>query len=124
MTPDLSPDLSVIPRRPGDAESPVFREPWEAQAFAMTVSLHQRGVFSWVEWANALAAQITAAQAKGDADRGDTYYQHWLCALEALVEAKGVTTAAHLMHYQKAWDAAADRTPHGQPIALSLGDFE
>ena len=67
MTPDLSPDLSVIPRRPGDAESPVFREPWEAQAFAMTVLLHQRGVFTWVEWAEALAKQIALAQTQGDA---------------------------------------------------------
>ena len=120
----MTPDLSVIPRRPGDAESPVFREPWEAQAFAMALTLHERGVFTWGEWADALAAQITAAQAKGDADLGDTYYQHWLSALEALVEAKGVTTTTDLNRYKNAWDTAADRTPHGQPIELSLGDFE
>ena len=47
----MTPDLSVIPRRPGDAESPVFREAWEAQAFAMAVSLHERGIFTWNEWA-------------------------------------------------------------------------
>ena len=120
----MTPDLSLIPLRPRDAETPVFREPWEAQAFAMAVSLNARGVFTWVEWASALAAQITTAQASGDADLGDTYYQHWLCALEALVEAKGVATMADLNRYQKAWDTAADRTPHGQPIELSPGDFE
>ena len=120
----MTPDLSVIPRRPGDAESPVFREPWEARAFAMAVSLHKRGVFTWGEWADALAAQIKTAQTQCDADLGDTYYQHWLNALEALVEAKGVTTTSHLNRYKKAWDNAADRTPHGQPIALSAGDFE
>lgn len=117
-------DLSVIPRRPGDSEAPVFREPWEAQAFAMVVSLHQRGIFTWVEWADALAAQISMAQAEGDADLGDTYYKHWLSALEALVEAKGVTTSANLNRYRNAWDSAADRTPHGQPIELNTGDFE
>ena len=124
MTPDLSPDLSCIPRRPGDAESPIFREPWEAQAFAMTVSLHQRGVFSWGEWANALAKQIALAQTQGDADLGDTYYQHWLTALEVLVEAKGVTTTTDLCRYKNAWDTAADRTPHGQAIALTLSDLD
>ena len=31
-----------VPGLPCDAEGPVFREPWEAQAFAMTLTLHQR----------------------------------------------------------------------------------
>ena len=120
----MTPDLSRIPRRPGDAETPVFREPWEAQAFAMALQLHERGVFTWAEWADTLAAQITTAQTQGDADLGDTYYQHWLSALEALVQTKGVTTMTDLTRYQKAWDSAADRTPHGQPIALNRDDFQ
>jgi nitrile hydratase accessory protein len=120
----MTPDLSVIPKRPGDAESPVFREPWEAQAFAMAVCLHQRGVFTWGEWADVLAAQISVAHAKGDADLGDSYYLHWLGALEALVAAKGVATTTDLTRYQKAWDCAADRTPHGQAVTLSPDDFK
>jgi nitrile hydratase accessory protein len=120
----MTPDLSLIPRRPGDAESPVFREPWEAQAFAMVVSLYERGVFAWSEWAAALAAQIAKAQAEGDADLGDTYYHHWLSALEGLVQSKGLASANHLERFRHAWDSAADRTPHGQPIELRPGDFE
>ena len=113
---------TAVAFQPNGAE-PVFREPWEAQAFAMTVSLHQRGLFTWPEWAAALAAEITAAQAAGDADMGQTYYHHWLAALEGLVAAKGASTAAELGRYQQAWDHAADRTPHGQPIALREEDF-
>ena len=108
---------------PGDACAPVFAEPWQAQAFAMTLQLHQRGLFSWPEWAATLAARISAAQATGDADLGDTYYRHWLAALEDLVAAKGATDAAELARCALAWDHAADRTPHGQPIALRAGDF-
>jgi nitrile hydratase accessory protein len=107
----------------GPPDAPVFREPWEAQAFAMTLALHQRGLFTWPEWAAALAAQISAAQAAGDADTGDTYYQHWLAALEALVATKGASTAGELETWRDAWDHAADRTPHGQPIVLAAGDF-
>ena len=107
---------------PFDPE-PVFAEPWQAQAFAMAVSLHQRGLFTWPEWAAALAVEIAAAQVRGDADQGDTYYQHWLAALERLVAAKGASTPAELVHYQQAWDHAADRTPHGQPIHLQAEDF-
>ena len=108
---------------PSDADAPVFAEPWQAQAFAMTLQLHQRGLFSWPEWAAALAARIAAAQAAGDPDHGDTYYRHWLAALEDLVAAKGATDATELARCAQAWDHAADRTPHGQPIVLQPDDF-
>ncbi len=67
-----------VPSIPRDADGPVFREPWEAQAFAMTLALHERGLFTWGEWAAALAAEIKRAQAAGDPDTGETYYSHWL----------------------------------------------
>jgi nitrile hydratase accessory protein len=79
--------LKALPGIPMDGESPVFNEPWEARAFAMTLALHERGVFTWPQWAEALSRQITQARVAGDADLGDTYYQHWLRALESLVSA-------------------------------------
>jgi nitrile hydratase accessory protein len=114
---------SAIPGIPHDAEGPVFREPWEAQAFAMALALHARGLFTWNEWAAALADEIKRAQAAGDADTGETYYRHWLATLEGLVAAKGVTTSETLNRYRDAWDHAADRTPHGMPIELQAEDF-
>ena len=112
-----------VPSIPRDGDGPVFREPWEAEAFAMTLALHERGVFAWPEWASALAAEIKLAQAAGDPDTGETYYLHWLAALEKLVAAKGVATHETLHRYRDAWDHACDRTPHGQPIELQPGDF-
>jgi nitrile hydratase accessory protein len=112
-----------VPSIPRDADGPVFREPWEAQAFAMTLALHERGLFTWNEWAAALAAEIKRAQAVGDPDTGETYYSHWLAALEKLVADKGVTTPPTLHRYRDAWDHACDRTPHGQPIELRPDDF-
>jgi nitrile hydratase accessory protein len=89
----------------------------------MAVALHARGLFTWPEWAQTLGAEITRAQAAGDPDTGETYYRHWLKALERLVEAKGVADAGTLACYYDAWDRAADRTPHGQPIELRPDDF-
>ena len=114
---------SAVPDIPCDAEGPVFREPWEAQAFAMALALHERGVFTWPEWAAALASEIKRAQAAGDPDTGETYYRHWLATLEGLVSAKGVATSETLHRYRDAWDHAADRTPHGSPIELRPEDF-
>jgi nitrile hydratase accessory protein len=116
--------VKSVPGVPRDDEGPVFRAPWEAQAFAMALSLHERGLFTWSEWAAALAEQIKRAQAAGDPDTGETYYQHWLATLEHLVAAKGVTTPETLHRYRDAWDHAADRTPHGKPIELMPADFE
>ena len=113
----------LLPGMPHDGGEPVFAEPWQAQAFAMALALHQRGLFTWIEWAETLAQQITAAQAAGDADLGDTYYRHWLAALEALVAAKGASTSEALARTRDAWDHAAERTPHGQPIELRPEDF-
>src|SRR5579883_1690337 len=73
MTTSLLDELPAIPR---DAEGPVFREPWEAQAFALVVKLHEQGHFTWPEWAALLAEEIAAAQRRGEVDLGTTYYRH------------------------------------------------
>jgi nitrile hydratase accessory protein len=113
----------AVPSIPRDAEGPVFREPWEAQAFAMTLALHERGLFSWPEWAAMLGEEIKRAQAAGDPDTGETYYRHWLNALERIVAAKGLADVRMLARYRHAWHHAADRTPHGTPIELRPDDF-
>jgi nitrile hydratase accessory protein len=113
----------MLPDQPRNGSEPVFRAPWEAQAFAMAVSLHQQGLFSWSEWAQTLAAQIAAAQTAGDADLGDTYYHHWLAALEKLVAAKAGSSLEELARYQSAWRRAAERTPHGEPVELQAVDL-
>jgi nitrile hydratase accessory protein len=101
----------------------VFREPWEAQAFALTVALHERGVFSWPEWSAALAEEISRAGQAGHPDTGELYYHHWLTALERLLTERRLTEAATLERYRQAWARAAERTPHGTPIELAPGDF-
>jgi nitrile hydratase accessory protein len=115
--------VAAVPGIPRGPEGPVFREPWEAQAFAMTVALYQRGLFDWSEWTAVLGDEIKRAQAKGDPDTGETYYRHWLAALERIVAQKGITDAVALVRYRDAWDHAAERTPHGTPIVLQPQDF-
>ena len=110
---------AALPELPHDADGPVFREPWEAQAFAMAVSLHERGHFTWKEWAATLASELQAAADRGEPDDGSQYYQHWLAALERLVTAKGLADPAALLERKEAWAEAYRRTPHGKPVELS-----
>jgi nitrile hydratase accessory protein len=108
---------------PRNAEGPVFREPWEAEAFALALSLNERGLFTWKEWAATLGEEIKKAQAAGDPDTGETYYHHWLNTLERIVAAKGLADPHALARTRDAWQRACERTPHGTPIELRPGDF-
>jgi nitrile hydratase accessory protein len=113
----------AVPSIPRGADGPVFRAPWEAQAFSMALALHERGLFTWTEWAATLAQEIKRAQAAGDPDTGETYYRHWLATLERLVAEKGAVDTGTLTRYREAWQRAAERTPHGAPLALAPEDF-
>ncbi len=115
---DTAADLDALPALPHDEDGPVFRAPWEAQAFAMALELHRRGVFTWSEWAATLSAEIAAANARHEHDDGSHYYERWLAALETLAARKAVVGDAELADRIGAWDRAAQATPHGQPVVL------
>lgn len=117
----MTSDLDALPSLPRDAGGPVFRAPWEAQAFGLVVALHQRGAFAWKEWTERLSAELAAAAARGESDDGTRYYEHWLTALERLVTDKGLVLADELAVRRDEWDRAARATPHGQPIELARG---
>ncbi|MEC7189129.1 MAG: nitrile hydratase accessory protein [Pseudomonadota bacterium] len=144
--------MSLFPDQPAENGEPVFKEPWEAQAFSLVIALHESGVFSWDEWSDALAQAIrrdlhpgggeevvqrvseaVAEDAGEDAgkktsermaekeDRPDSYYQHWLAALEHLAIAKGLSDEGELAQRMQAWREAYLATPHGQPVELACG---
>lgn len=95
-------------------DRPPFSAPWQAQVFAMTVALHERGVFSWPEWTEALGARI----ALSDKEDGSDYYDCWAAALAGLLVDKGLVTSEAIEETVRAWHVAAARTPHGSPITL------
>ena len=110
--------LAALPRLPRDDGRPVFREPWEAQAFALAVKLSEQGYFTWKEWATALAEELKAAADRGEPDDGSHYYEHWVATLERLVSAKGLSDHAALAERKEAWADAYRHTPHGKPVEL------
>lgn len=118
MNDNPDPGPEILPGLPRDDGGPVFAEPWQAQIFTMAVRLHESGHFTWTEWAGHLGAAIKSAQDSGDPDLGDTYYDHWLRALECLVAEKGLIGREELIARHDAWDRAARATPHGEPIVL------
>jgi nitrile hydratase accessory protein len=112
-------DLSALPALPRDEGGPVFAEPWQAQAFALAIKLSEAGIFTWKEWAAALAAELKAAAERGEPDDGSRYYHHWQAALEHLVLEKGLLDSSALVRRQGEWADAYRHTPHGKPVELS-----
>ncbi len=113
----------LLPGQPEADGEPLFHEPWEAHAFAMALRLHEQGLFTWSQWASTLADEIQRAQTAGDPDTGDTYYHHWLAALERIVATQGAASSSEQERTREAWRRAADRTPHGHPIELRPDDY-
>lgn len=114
----MSTEHLATPGLPVDPGGPVFAEAWEAEIFAATVALADAGCFSWAEWTQMLSAAIHDAQAKGDSDVGDSYYHHWLAALEQLCHAKGFVEPADVEARAAQWRRAYLNTPHGRPVEL------
>ena len=113
---DLRSELASSPGLPKSAEGdPVFPEPWAAEAFAMTVHLHQKGLFSWGEWAQALSAEL---HKPGRAEDGSDYFDAWVAALSGILVERGVANAEDILALQQSWQRAAEATPHGKPIRL------
>jgi nitrile hydratase accessory protein len=105
----------AAPSLPRDAAGvPVFSEPWQARAFALTLALHDRGAYAWSEWAEALGAEIARDPSEGQ----NAYYRAWLRALESLLAARGIAAPSEVAALTAAWHAAAEATPHGTPIHL------
>jgi nitrile hydratase accessory protein len=115
--PDTPAALQGVASIPRDADGPVFPAPWAARAFALAVSLNERGVFSWSEWSETLGPKVAAETAADPADP-EAYWRAWLAALEEMLNKKQVAAAYDLRDLKEAWREAAEHTPHGQPIEL------
>lgn len=113
--PDCSPSQPAPLREAGE-DGAVFDAPWQAQAFALTVHLHERGLFEWGEWVEHFSAILKAEQLEDSSN--DDYYRCWLKALEALLASKGLADGSTIEAVTNAWHRAARATPHGQPILL------
>lgn len=110
-----TPELLLLP---ADSNGPVFAEPWQAQAFALAVTLSEQGHFTWKEWAATLAHELQAGASRGEPDDGSRYYEYWLAALERIVTTKGLTEPSALITRKQAWAEAYRTTPHGRPVEL------
>ncbi|MFT5115836.1 MAG: nitrile hydratase accessory protein [Parasphingorhabdus sp.] len=112
-------NLEMFPELPADQAGPVFAEPWQAQAFGLAVALHAAGRFEWRDFSAALSKEIYAAQDRGEPDLGDTYYNHWLVALEVICCSTEMVSQDMMQQRKEEWKQAYLHTPHGKAVELA-----
>ncbi|MEM8809916.1 MAG: nitrile hydratase accessory protein [Cyanobacteria bacterium P01_G01_bin.38] len=85
----MSPSLpDPMPKYPKGEHEPVFQAPWEAKAFAIVNQLTSAQHWSWPEWTDTFAQEISAAES--DATDTSTYYERWVKVCETLLIEKGI----------------------------------
>ncbi len=111
----------------GDAAPPmlngelVFEAPWQGRAFGIARGLAEQGVYAWEDFRAQLIVQIGAFDRTLERDDGTAgmttpqfrYYDHFLCALETLLVARGIVAAGELTERVRAFEAR----PHGHDHA-------
>jgi len=105
-----------------DPEQRSFEHPWEIRAFAMAVSAHRELGFDWDAFQQALVASIDGWQEGTGSDRGWSYYEHWVAALESVLGSLGLIGSEDLARQTRAVLAVpANRNhheAHTEPIAI------
>lgn len=84
---DDLPDLDTPEPPVPDDRDTVFKTPWQARAFAVTIALHEEGAFEdFQQFQQQFVAEVQAdTDDRWGADTERVYYQHWLSAVEKLV---------------------------------------
>ena len=67
---------------------PIFQAPWEARAFAIVNQLANAQEYSWSEWTEQFAEEISAAE--HEPTDTSSYYERWVRTCEKLLITKGI----------------------------------
>jgi hypothetical protein len=92
---------------------------WDSNAASRYLVLPERPSGTQALGEAALADLVTRDAMIGVARvTGSRYYEHWLAALERLVEDKRLACSSELVERRDAWAEAYAHTPHGEPVRL------
>ncbi len=96
----------------------IFSEPWQAELFAITLNLCQRGIFEWDDWTECLGRSLKRGKKKHKDDLVN-YFTNWIYALEEKLIEKKVAELKKIKNIENAWRDAISKTPHGKKVEIS-----
>ena len=96
----------------------IFSEPWQAELFAITLNLHEKGLFNWNSWTKKLGSSLKRDN-NNSTDNLEYYFLSWLSALEETLLEMKITELTKIASIEKAWKDAISKTPHGKKVEIS-----
>lgn len=91
----------------------VFAAPWQARAFALTLALSERGLFTLRDFQQALIVRIGAFEKIGCVLDQTDYYTRWVEALSDLIAERSKIAASDLEQAERhATEDAVSRKVH------------
>lgn len=79
-----------------DGEEPTFDSPAQARAFGLVVALSREGAFEWNAFRDELIDRIAGDDGSLETETEQSYYDHWLEAIERLLDENGYVSPAEL----------------------------
>ena len=77
-----------------DQAAPSFDHDWQRRAFGLALALSEVGHYPWAEFQQSLIDTIGAWESAPAPARGEwEYYDHWVAALEHVVDHRKILTA-------------------------------
>jgi nitrile hydratase accessory protein len=77
-----------------DQAAPQFEHEWQRRAFGLALALSEFGHYPWEEFQRALIERIGSWQDAPESSREKwEYYDHWVAALQTVVDDHGLLTA-------------------------------
>jgi len=87
----------------------IFEAPWQSRVFGMARALCEQGYYEWDEFREQLITDISAWDETHEASEPYAYFDHFLNALTALLEQKGLCEGSELANRTSEFAAR----PHG-----------
>jgi nitrile hydratase accessory protein len=77
-----------------DQAAPQFEHEWQRRAFGLALALSEFGHYPWSEFQRSLIEAIADWEGSSPDARGDwQYYDHWVAALEKVIDDHRLLTA-------------------------------
>lgn len=109
---------ALLPGNLTGSERPVFAEPRQAQAFAITISLFDQGLFTWREWTETQSGKLSERAPFGNDKGGSFYFEDWPAALETPVGDRTAIQIDMLADLKNRWEHAYRSIPHGEKVSI------